>query len=77
MKNKFLTSKEDPVGQVITSFLVTLLPSIWIKFPSSSDSTFVLSDTCEIADIEANASPLNPFVERWNKSEAFSTLLVA
>ena len=77
LKNKFFTSKEEPVGQVINSCLVTLLPSICIKFPNSSVSSFVLSDVCEIADIEANASPLNPFVDRWNKSAAFSTLLVA
>ena len=70
LKNKFLTAKELPFEQAIASGSSNLLPSTIIRVPKSSSVNFVLSSTCAMAAIEANASPRNPLVCRCCKSSA-------
>ena len=60
LKNKFLILIEVPLFVAQFSWVLILLPSIFIKVPNSVSLVFVLSSTCEIAAIEAIASPLNP-----------------
>ena len=66
-----------PFGEADDSCETMVLPSILILVPSCSFSCFVFKETCAMAAMEANASPLNPLVCKLNKSSAFLILEVA
>ncbi len=76
LKKRFLIMKFDPGGQAMGSWLSQVDALMMSFVPSWLSAWRVRSSTCEMAAIDAKASPRNPMVCSVNRSSALRILLV-